>query len=75
MVSAGMENKSPALSHYGAHGAPTHVRLGAGHGGDPHLPGQHRGDVEVCDVHVPWQERRTTGNVSAFNSGAQHASN
>lgn len=49
--------------------AHTHVRLGAGHGGDLRLPGQHGGDVEVCDVHVPWRERRTTESVKSIQPG------
>lgn len=48
--------------------AHTHVRLGASHGGDPPLLGQHRGDVEVCDVHMPWRERRTTESVTSIQS-------
>lgn len=35
----------------------THVRLGARHSGEPRLPGQHRRDVEVSDVHVPWRDK------------------
>lgn len=48
--------------------AHTHVRLGAGHGGDPHLLGQHGSNVEVCDVHVSWGERQTTENVRSHST-------
>lgn len=42
----------------------THVRLGASHGGDPHLLGQHGCNVEICDVHMPWGERKAQRMVS-----------
>ena len=60
-----MKDKNLPLSQDSHPEACTHVRLGAGHGGDPRLPGQHGSDVEVCDVHVSWRERSTTENVKS----------
>lgn len=55
--------------------AHTHVRLGARHGGEPRLPGQHRRDVEVCDVHMPWRDKSTTQNVKSHSTQCRnHAS-
>jgi hypothetical protein len=45
---------------------PTHVRLGASYGGDPGLLGQHGSNVEVCDVHMPYGERKTRRMLNPF---------
>lgn len=57
-----------------AQGTHTHVRLGTGHSGDPHLPGQHCGDVEVCDVHVPCERRGHRECQTPFSPAAHRAS-
>lgn len=50
---------------------PTHVRLGASYSGDPSLLGQQSGDVEVCDVHMPYGERKTRRMLNRFNLDEQ----
>lgn len=57
--------KAQPCSYTATREARTHVRLGASHRGEPRLPGQHRGDVEVRDVHVPWRDKSTTQNVKS----------
>ena len=61
-----MENKALLLVAMAAQGTRTHVRLGAGHSGDPHLPGQHCGNVEVCDVHMPCERRQPQRMLGAY---------
>lgn len=66
MVSTRMKNNALLLVAMAAQGTHTHVRLGASHSGDPHLPGQHRGNVEVCDVHVPCERRGPQRMLGAY---------
>lgn len=74
-MSTGTKWPSLALST-AAHGARTHVRLGARRRGEPRLPGQHRGDVEVCDVHVPCRDKSSTQNGKPHPTPRHsHASN